>query len=176
MNITFEKANPAHKDIILGWLNEPHVQEFWDDAPEHKADIVIFTEGRQVPSPYFNGVSVYWVGFVNNDPYCFIVTHEEGDAPTLEYYRPHISKTGKTFGLDFFIGNKNYFGKGLAVPTLQAFMDFFAGNIEPETDLFLIDPHLDNPRAIHVYEKAGFTAKGEFIREGEKGVLMVKKT
>ncbi len=176
--ITFKKATLEHKDTIFSWLSEPHMQEFWDNSQEHRDDIVDFMQGRKISAPYFGGIFSYWVGFVDDDPYALIMTHEEcAETNPPRYMLPHLSKTGKTYGLDFGIGNAKYVGKGLAATTLQAFMDFFIKTVEPKTDRFLIDPMENNPRAIHVYQKAGFEIVGEFTQEGgyfsqSKGFLM----
>lgn len=76
----------------------------------------------------------------------------------------HLSKTGKTASIDFMIGNKCYIGKGYASPALEAFTNFFRKKVNPEVDTFIIDPAETNPRAKHVYEKAGFLTVGEFLR------------
>jgi hypothetical protein len=54
--IHFEKASIKHQNIIFQWLAEPHMQEFWDNSPEHKEDILIFINGRMTPSNYFKGI------------------------------------------------------------------------------------------------------------------------
>ncbi len=181
MNIRFEKASFKHKAAIFAWLDEPHMQEFWDNSPEHARDIEIFMGGRVVPSPYFGGMFDYWVGFLDDELYSFIMTHEENEhTDPPEYFRPYLSASEKVICLDFCIGNTKYVGKGLAAPTLTAFMDYFIGHVEPETTRFLIDPFLNNPRAIHVYQKAGFQVVSEFTQDGgffdkDRGLLMLKE-
>ncbi len=181
MNITFKRAAPSHEAAVAEWLDEPHMKEFWDNSPEHFEDIKIFMGGRTVPSPYFGGMFSYWIGLINNEPYSLIMTHEENDATDPPaYFKPYLSKTGKTIGLDFAIGNPKYFGKGLAAPTLKAFMDYFKREIEPDVETYLIDPATTNPRAIHVYQKAGFLIMSEFTQDGgcfdqSRCFLMVKK-
>ena len=182
-NITFKKANKDHQAIIFLWLNSPHIIEFWDNSQEHKDDIINFINGRKESSNYFDGVISYWVGLINNEPYCFILTSEEtGDDEAPEIIRESLSKTGKTYCIDFGIGNEDYLGKGLASLTLEAFTKFFQSKIDQTADTFFIDPDDNNPRAQHVYEKAGFKKVGEFQREGryhdfsgDKTFLMVKK-
>lgn len=181
MNIRFERASTSHEAAVANWLTEPHMKEFWDNSPEHFEDIKIFMNGRTVPSPYFGGMNSYWIGLIDDDPYSLIMTHEESDATDPpEYFKPYLSKTGKTIGLDFAIGNPQYFGQGLASPTLIAFMDYFAREIEPNVETYLIDPFINNPRAIHVYQKAGFEIMCEFTQDGgyfdqTRGLLMVKR-
>ena len=179
MNITFKKATPHHQDIIFKWLSKPHIQEFWDNSEAHRDDIVNFMNGRKTPSTYWDGIFEYWVGFQDDVPYSLIMTHEEHDAEDIpEHIKPYLSPDGRTFGLDFCIGSTQHMGKGLAAKTLQEFMKFFSTNIESNIKSFLIDPALNNPRAIHVYEKAGFIKKGKYTQQGgyfdqNEGVIMV---
>ncbi len=102
MNIRFEKASLKHKEVIFAWLEEPHIQEFWDNSAEHRQDIEIFMNGRVLPSSYFGGMNSYWVGLIDEEPYCLVMTHEENEATDPpEAYKPYLSQSGKTFGLDF---------------------------------------------------------------------------
>ena len=183
--ITFEKATHTHKNAIFEWLDKPHVREFWDNSPEHREDIEIFMDGRIVKTPYFHNDEdfYYWVGSIDNEPYCLVMTSELIPAKCMEEgspYVPFLSKTGKTFSLDFMIGNDKHVGKGLGAPTLEAFTKFFSKEIEPETDTYMIDPGQHNPRAQHVYAKAGFKVVGEYTSksgyfEGGKSDIMTKK-
>lgn len=179
----FETVKAHHQEMIFKWLAEPHMQEFWDNSPEHKEDIILFINGRKQPSPYFDGIFTYWIGLVNEEPFCFFLTSEiKPDEVCPEIWREYISKTGHTYSIDFGIGNKAYLGKGLAAPALKAFTDYFRQHVDRKADTFFIDPDSNNPRARHVYAKAGFTFVGEFKGEkkywdfsGEKTFLMVMK-
>lgn len=179
-SIYFEKLNRQYQPIIFSWLAEPHMQEFWDNSQEHKDDIISFINGRITPSNYFNGIFTYWVGVIDNHPFCFILTAEVNQNdhhPQL--WRDHLSSTGKTYTIDFGIGNPSYLGKKLAAPTLELFTEFFQEKIDPLADTFFIDPAEHNPRAKHVYEKAGFKMVGNFemdigVFKGEQTLLMVK--
>jgi len=89
-----------------------------------------------------------------------------------EHSRPkiknnYLSKTGSTYSIDYMIGNKEYYGKGLGARTLSAFLLFFKNNVDSHADTYFIDPDITNPRAKHVYEKAGFKFIGDFIMEGD---------
>ncbi|CZI42373.1 TPA: GNAT family N-acetyltransferase [Legionella pneumophila] len=180
-SIYFEKVTQQHQKTIFSWLAEPHMQEFWDNSQEHKDDIITFINGRVTPSNYFNGIFTYWVGVVDNDPFCLILTakvNKNDDCP--EIWQDHISTTGATYSIDFGIGNIKYLGKKLATPTLKLFTKFFQEKIDPSADTFFIDPAEHNPRAKHVYEQAGFKMVGGFemdigVFKGEQTHLMVKK-
>lgn len=178
-NIAFTKLSCAHQQQVFEWLDKPHIKEFWDNSIEHRQDIVLFINGRQEPSPYADGIFTYWIGTINNDPYCLLMTSDMIDVPELpEYYRPYLASDGKTCSLDFMVGNDKYVGQGLAAPTLQAFMKFMK-NVDKSITRFIIDPEESNPRAKHVYEKAGFMVVDEFVStkgtgKGLKHFLMVK--
>jgi len=181
LEIKFKKASTEYKESVLRWLEEPHVKEFWDNSSEHREDILIFMKGRQEPSPYWNGIFDYWIGFVNDEPYCLLMTSEieptQSDLP--EVWKSYLSRLGRTFSIDFMIGNRKYLGRGLGGPTLEAFTKFIQEAIDRSIDTFFIDPADSNPRAKHVYEKGGFKVVATFHRDfGEeknvKHYLMVK--
>lgn len=95
-------------------------------------------------------------------------------------YVPYLSKNGKTIALDFMIGNESYLGKGFGAQTLENFTKFFKEKVDYAFDTFLIDPGEHNPRAKHVYEKAGFNPVGEYVTKegyfiGNKSYIMIKK-
>lgn len=65
------------------------------------------------------------------------------------------------------IGDKNYYGKGYSSKILAKFLDFFRKEFDASADTFIIDPTSNNPRAKHVYMKAGFEHIAEFIMGGD---------
>jgi len=91
-----------------------------------------------------------------------------------------MSQVGHTISLDFGIGNKKYLGCGFGAPTLSAFVTFYKDEVDNKADTFFIDPDENNPRAIRVYNKAGFNKAGQYeVTEGcfiwHGSDLMVKK-
>ena len=91
-----------------------------------------------------------------------------------------MSQVEHTISLDVGIGNKKYLGCGLGAPTLSAFVTFYKDEVDNKADTFFIDPDENNPRAIRVYNKAGFNKAGQYeVTEGcfigHGSDLMVKK-
>lgn len=180
MNIRFEKLTNKYLELVFNWLKEPHMQEFWDNSQKHKDDIVNFIHGYPNPPGY--GVRfIYWIGFIDEQPFSFILTSEMDatQADIAPLHRAHLSKTGNTITLDFGIGDPAFIGKKLASPTLLAFVEFYT-TLDPKADTFFIDPDDNNPRAKHVYEKAGFQQVGDFhvsegTFQGSISHLMVKR-
>lgn len=177
--IHFERANVEHQQIIFHWLAEPHMQEFWDNSQEHKDDILNFIHGRK--QTYFYGTTQYWVGYYDNEPFAFILSDQIlASQDITELQKAYLSKSGHTISLDFGIGNVALLGKGVAALTLEAFVKFYQDKVDPKADIFFIDPDKNNPRAIRVYEKAGFKMVGGYemptgVFKGQETYLMVKK-
>ncbi len=155
--------------------------ETWDNSQEHKDDILNFMAGRKEPSSYVGGKYVYWIAAENEVPFAMIMSiHEIACEEIGPLKNQHLPPTGNTYGLDFMIGNPDFHGKGYGAKTLVAFMDFFQQEVDTEVQRFWIDPEIANPRAVHVYGKAGFDPVGEFTMRGDCSgagkphVLMVK--
>lgn len=62
----------------------------------------------------------------------------------------------KDLGIDYFIGNTKFLGRGFARPILREFIKFHCS-----ANRILVDPVPENRRAIHIYKKFGFTKIGE---------------
>lgn len=175
-HIHFEQATLQHKDIIFQWLNESFVKEFWDNSQAHKDDIINFIDGRKTPSNYAGGNYIYWIGSMDNIPYCLIMTIQEKPGVNRPQIKEeHLSTTGSTYSIEYMIGNKEFFGKGIGARTLEEFTIFFNKQFDTKADTFFIDPDVTNSRAKHVYAKAGFVYIGDFIMGGN-GVFAGRKT
>jgi len=176
---TFRKLNLDDVQTVFRWLDEAHVKEFWDNSQKHRDDIVHFAEGRKTLFPYHNGIFSYWIGALNDELFCMIMTSEISYDDCPQIWKDNLLPDKKTCSLDFCIGNKDYLGKGFAAITLEKFTEYFRSDVDSSVFSFFIDPNKNNPRARHVYEKAGFKIVGEFVAEdgffaGQVCDLMVK--
>ena len=166
MKIFFRAAQLKDQEIIFSWLAETHVQEFWDSSEAHKQDISNFINGRKTPSAYCEGKYQYWIAEHESQPFALlmIIPTTQHD-PIDEIKKCYLSQTGATYSIDYMIGDSRFIGKGYGALTLSSFIDFYRKKVDVTADTFLIDPTADNPRAKHVYEKAGFKCVGNFIME-----------
>lgn len=165
-HITFKQATRLDKPLIHAWWHEQHVKEFWDNSSQMWENVENYLD---------NGVKNlfdYWLGFYDGIAFALVMSSEI-DITKTSVYQSHCPKEGRTYTIDFMIGEKTYLGKGLAPATLQTFMACCPADVVN----FLIDPASSNARAVHVYHKAGFReierftpAKGSFA--GKEHVLM----
>lgn len=89
-----------------------------------------------------------------------IFSYKGKDIGYIQYFpagKPEdyeLDSTENVWGVDMWIGEKRYRGKGIGSQALKLLSDFLIS--DRRAVKVVIDPHLNNPRAIHAYEKAGF--------------------
>ena len=99
------------------------------------------------------------------------------DKNLLEEYE--YSNNLTIIGIDQFIGEPDYWNKGIGTQFLQMMIEYFI--TQTMIDYIILDPRKTNNRAIRAYEKAGFNIKKELPKhelfEGkyEDCLLMEKK-
>ena len=108
------------------------------------------------------------MGSFDHQPFAMLMTIQETPHKDIGQEKlERLSKTGHTYSLDYMIGNPQFFGKGYGAQTLSEFIHYFRLCVDPKADTFFIDPAQDNPKAKHVYMKAGFEHVCDFIMKGE---------
>lgn len=157
--ITFRKAVISDLELLKRWFQKPHVQEFWDNSPEMWQNVISYLNGNKV-------LYDYWIGSFEDRPFCLIITSDASEsdpnAPgSGNDFLPYLEPQGKTWTIDFMIGEESYLGRGLSYQALCEFMDQ-----TNDVEAFLIDPEISNTKAIHVYEKAGFEKVDTFLPKG----------
>jgi RimJ/RimL family protein N-acetyltransferase len=147
----FKPVDLAQRDLVHHWLTAPHVAEWFygkglQNTFRHLDE---FLEGTSQ--------SQYWLAYDRNHPFAFFITSQV-TKPNDELTR-WCSEEGDAITLDMLIGDTAYLGKGLSHILIQ---EFLTGQFSDVVEV-LIDPEATNLRAIHVYQKAGFTVVGKFI-------------
>lgn len=172
--ISFRKAAKSDQELLKSWFNKPHVKKFWDNSSEMWENVVSNLNGKKI-------LYDYWIGFFEKEPFCLIITSDASEydpnAPGSEnILLPYIEPKGKTWTIDFMIGEESFLRRGLSYITLNKFTE-----THKDVSAFLIDPEASNTKAIHVYEKAGFNKIGSYKPKkgyfsGLEHLIMKKKT
>ncbi len=85
-----------------------------------------------------------------------------------EYCYPETDEL--IYAMDQFIGNPNYWNKGIGSRYIVAICEFLRNH--KNANAVILDPHKNNLRAIRAYQKAGFKIIGELLEheqfEGQK--------
>lgn len=156
MRITFRKLQVNDFPILLKWLNQPHVKQWWDGD-------ISWTKERvaQKYMPYTEGVKV--LKGIKKPIYAFIIEVDTTAIGYIQYYNKrdfppeqgyYIDDLPESLaGLDVYIGEPAALGKGLGVKILKQFL---------QEEVFIrfsqcsVDPDTANQKAITIYERAGF--------------------
>lgn len=157
-NLRFTQATYEYKETILDWFKEEHVNEFYYGKGLQNTlhNLELYCQGMNNNGRYSFDL---WIAFCNEVPFAFLMTSPiVGPYDPNDDYNKWYVEGKKTFTLDLLIGPKEFLGKRLAHRMIQQFIL----NQFSNADYFIIDPAQSNPKAIHVYEKAGFKKVGEF--------------
>lgn len=150
-NYDYRPLDAEHLSTVRSWLSQPYVAEWF------------YGEGLESTlkgmNAFISGSSLaqYWLAYDKNRPFTFFITSIV-NKPEDELTR-YCMQEGRAITLDMVIGDSDYVGKGLSSLLIQeVLLSQF-----PDTTEVLIDPEATNTRAIHVYQKAGFTIIDKFI-------------
>jgi aminoglycoside 6'-N-acetyltransferase len=131
---------------LSAWLSDPRVLEFYEgrDRPfslelvqETFALSALADEGVIPTILEYQGEPVGYLQFYPAD---------------LEEYK--FGQPGIVYGLDLFIGEPAHWSKGVGTGFIRLLLHYLFE--EKDADWVILDPHVDNLRAIRAYEKCGF--------------------
>lgn len=155
--VSFERVADHHLPMLLAWLSEPHVRQWWGD-PE--VELGLIRDGCR------SGEVDGFVFHVAEEPVGYI----QSWIPSQYDEEPWAKDlSADTPGIDIFIGRPEMTGKGFATLALRAFA---ARLFEKGAQRIVIDPDAGNRRAVRAYAKAGFVPFGEWIGESGRILLM----
>ena len=146
--INFRSITFADIPLMLQWFNTPHVQEFYS--------LRSWTEDEVLAklTPYISGdkpVSGFMV-LLEENPIGYLQSYKVSDYPWRNQNLPEeIVKTA--VGMDLFIGNKDFLGKGLGQRIIQTFIET---QVCPQYQYCIVDPDTRNVSAIRCYERLKF--------------------
>lgn len=160
--VSFWPLEEAHLRQLHGWLQQPHVREFWDDGDRTPEQVwASFFEERDVEAFVFS---------VGGRAAGYIQAYAVGLDSDFTAFR---APAGQTWGIDLFIGETDLLGRGHAVPVIEAFIGRLRA-VHPDLQRVLIDPETRNGRAVHVYRRAGFTLLAVLEHQGLHLQLMAR--
>ncbi|WP_295814452.1 GNAT family N-acetyltransferase [uncultured Nitratireductor sp.] len=163
--IDFAPVTAEHYPLILDWLRQPHVREWWGDPNTELAHIRDMVEGRDTTRPFVIRLDGRPVGYIQ---YWFIA---DNNGPEILEKDPWVAELPKdAVGVDLTIGEASLLSRGIGSRAVRQMVrrlfDEGYANI-------IIDPDPQNRRAVRAYEKAGFRAVPHLEGHTE-GVLIMQ--
>jgi RimJ/RimL family protein N-acetyltransferase len=144
-SITFKSITESDLKKLYEWLHTPHVKKWW------YPDVL----------PWDQFVAKYRKKLNSDREWGYIIHANQMPIGYIQYYDAHklpdnfgnVDPEG-TYGMDLYIADPAYIGKGYGTQTLRDFIAF----IKQKQDVkkIIIDPHVENIAAIKTYEKVGF--------------------
>ena len=153
----FHLLQASELNLALNWLKKPHVTKWFhgEGLQNTIAGLQRIVDGQD---HHFDA----WVATLDDHSFALVMSYKltEKDRQAPNCPQGKWMAPGKTYaGLDLFIGEESFLGKGLASSLISTFIQ----RNFPYTDSIFIDPEKENKLAIHVYEKVGFKVIDEFI-------------
>jgi aminoglycoside 6'-N-acetyltransferase len=141
------RDDPADYRLLARWLTDERVLEY--------------VYGRDNAHPYERVVERYGPRARGEDPVrpC-IISYRGEEIGYVQYYPVAnasdygLDDAADTYAADIFIGEPRYWNRGIGTRALSALARHIFEALGARR--IVIDPHVDNPRAIRSYEKAGF--------------------
>ena len=158
--ITFRPVTEADVPLVYAWLQQPHVSKWW---PTPTKDL-FFRDWFQSLRP--KGAFPYLV-MVNQKPIGLIQYYSVD--PTTSPWLPELP--AHSLGIDQFIGDINYLGKGYGSRMIKKFIQYLK-TMKPETTTVIVDPDPKNSAAVKCYTNVGFRSVGEYTASWGAALVM----
>jgi RimJ/RimL family protein N-acetyltransferase len=156
MKITFTPLKAGHLPLLFKWLQKPHVKIWWDPGVDLTPELLQEKYGSY-PDGYYveDGIKKPLRAFiveVDHQPVAYTQLYDIRNYPGADSI-PEVQLLASCTGLDIFIGDEAYVGKGFGTAILKEVLSQY---VVPTHDACFVDPDKSNLKAIRAYEKAGF--------------------
>mgnify|MGYP000235105090 FL=1 len=136
----FRPMTAADLPLVLRWLQQPHVVQWWGNTHE-QFELVSGDLEIEAMDQYIVETGGWPFGYIQCYDLRAWPDHGFGEHP------------GGTFGVDQFIGEPDMVDRGHGSRFIRAFIERLLANGAPRV---VTDPDPENARAVRAYEKAGF--------------------
>ncbi len=145
MNVTFTPLDKSHFQLMLKWLESPHVKKWWDEDIIYTLDVVKEKYGSYIHGyKQINGINrpiSAFIIFKNSEPIGYIQIYNMYDFPPLKLLLGLPENLG---AFDIFIGEEKYLGKGMGSTAIIKFLDLYGGSVVNPISRVLPYPLPDN--------------------------------
>ncbi len=165
-DIIFKPLLTTDLPLLHKWLNTSHVVEWYGKKT------CTFDEVAKQYLPRITGqdpTKSFFVSYQRN-PIGYIQSYLVKDDRELQKY----VNPDTTAGLDMFIGEPNYLGRGLGSKIIKEFLKQVVFK-QSGISACLVDPLPSNPRMIHVNEKIGFKYLTTTLGKEPKYLMIIHK-
>jgi acetyl CoA:N6-hydroxylysine acetyl transferase len=150
-------------DLLHSWMNDPEVARFWK-MPWSRDEIGSYL-GRQERSTH----STPYLAELDCTPIGYLELYRADLDPLAQYYdaREHDA------GLHALMGPTEYRARGLVTDLLRT-VTTWQLDADPRATRVVIEPDVENERAIQLAELAGFRRSMDLDLPNKRAALMVR--
>lgn len=162
-NVDFRKMTIDYLPLYYAWAEKDHVKNTWFLDGYASVDSIKETiEGNGYDYSLLILLDDKAIGYLQ---YCDLFAYRNICLDPKPLYK---NEPEGTMCMDLFIGEDEYLNKGYGTSIVKKFCEFLFS--QSGVQRILIDPSVDNLRAIRCYEKAGFKK----IKEAFDGVTTIQ--
>ncbi|MGW0522012.1 GNAT family N-acetyltransferase [Crossiella sp. NPDC003009] len=163
---TLRRLDPdADLDLLHAWMNDPEVARFWELA-KPRPKIAAYLRAQSG-----NGWCAPSLGLLDEVPMSYWELYD----PHREGLAEHYPAQPGDVGLHLLIGPGSARGRGLGAPLLRTVTDWQFAQ-DRRVRRIVAEPDVRNLASIRVFERAGFTRRGELDLPGKRAALMIRAT
>lgn len=147
-DITIKKIEQQDKLLLLKWLTDERILNFWEGKS------AVFDLNR-IEDEYYSVEDIEIIRAIieyKGVPIGYVHMYNLNEELLNEYQYPITNKI--VYGIDQFIGEPEYWNKGIGTAFMKLVLSYL--KTQKNAEIVILDPHADNPRAIRCYEKVGF--------------------
>ena len=142
-DVSFRVVGEADLPDLMRWLSEPEVVAYYGDPP---ASLDAAREDYVAPD-------------LESLTRRFVIEWRRKGVGEIQHYQRHSGADWAwDAGIDIFIGDPETRGRGVGIEAIRVMLRHLF-EVKHVHRVF-IDPEVGNPRAIHVYKRAGFHLDG----------------
>jgi RimJ/RimL family protein N-acetyltransferase len=161
---TFRPLTRLDLPILHGWLQRPHVAEWWRE-PTTLAEL----EGDYCSAAALASSTQAFIVLLGAEPIGFIQSYVALGSGGGWW---EDERDPGTRGIDQFLADAGRLGRGIGSAMVEAFARrLFA---DPRVTKIQADPSPANERAIRCYRRAGFADRGHVVTPDGAALLMVR--
>jgi AacA4 family aminoglycoside N(6')-acetyltransferase len=151
--------------MLHGWLNRPHIVEWWDGEP----CTLEMIRAKYLPRVMAQERVTPYIGLLGATPFAYAQSYTAlgiGNGWWEDETDPGVR------GIDQFIADPALLNRGLGTQLVRALVTLLLG--DPAVTKVQTDPAPSNLRAIRCYEKAGFRKIGPIVTPDGPALYMLR--
>ena len=170
LNITFKPLTEPDLQLLLKWLETPHVKAWWDsdivwNVSKISEKFGSYINGYDIEDGQIKSMDAFII-YLDSRPIGYLQAYNAYDFKRSE---PLIDLPESLAAFDIFLGEADIIGKGIGPAAIRTFFATW----DKKFEYAFADPDQHNRSALRAYEKAGFEKIRECLHTGE--IWMLKK-